>query len=249
MNASRLRQCRLLAGQAWRETLHLRLVWALAGLAVGLAAGASVLVQFHFGSTEARFLRDYIETATVCGGTLLAIVLVTTLVHNGVAGRALPVLLTRGVSRTTWLVSRLPAAGAALAVLVCVGQLLLVWQLAWRGHPVPWDALVLAAWAGWLRLMLVASFALLAAAGTRSTLLAFGLSTALSAAAQLSGIIDWARGHSAGIVACGWTGLHWLVPDFARLSAMGGMAACVYASGYACLYALCAVAVFSRREL
>jgi hypothetical protein len=48
----------------------------------------------------------------------------------------------------------------------------------------------------------------------------------------------------------GWQLLNWLVPSFQMLEAgTGGVAALIYATGYAALYALLACAIFSRREI
>ena len=101
-----------------------------------------------------------------------------------------------------------------------------------------------------LRLSLVSGFALTACAATQGVLFASGLALGLTLAAQLASILEWAGRHSGTTVRWGWQMLDWLVPSFQILEAgTNGLAALVYATGYAALYVLLACAIFSRREI
>lgn len=250
MNAAGPRRMWWLVQQALREVAQLRFAWLLGGTALLMIAGASVLREFNFGAEERRFLRDFVEATLALWGTVMAILLNVEMVQGGVEQGSLVMTFMRGVRRHEWLLSRWAAVGVALAWLTVLGYLTLGGLLAWHGHAVSVGELALAGGRMFLRLALVSSFALAAAAASRGLLLASGLALGLTLAAQLSSILQWAGRHGDASVRWGWQLLDWLVPAFRVLdSGTNALQALVYATGYAALYALLACALFSRREI
>jgi ABC-type transport system involved in multi-copper enzyme maturation permease subunit len=239
-----------LVQQALREVVHLRFVW-VAGLAtLVMIVGVVVLREFNFGAEEGRFFRDYAEATLVLWGTVVAIMLNISMVQGGVERGSLVMTFMRGVRRHEWLLSRWLAVGVALAWLTLLGYVTLGILLARYGHDVPVHELTVAGGRMFLRLALVASFALTACAAARGLLLASGLALGLTLAAQLTSILGWVGRQSGTAVHWGWQMLDWLVPSFQMLEAgTSAWHALIYAAGYASLYALLACAIFSRREI
>ncbi|GEM_PF-2061324 len=236
--------------QALREVVHLRFVWIMGFIALVMIAGVSVLREFNFGTEEGRFLRNYVEATLALWGTVIAVILNVAMVQGGVERGALVLTLVRGVQRHEWLLSRWVAVAVALAWLTLLGYVTLGVLLVRHGHVAPVSELTLAGGRMFLRLMLVASFALTACVVARGFLMATGLALGLTLAAQLSSILEWAGRHGGTNTNWGWQILSWVVPAFHVLDgSTKALDTLLYASGYAALYALLACAIFSRREI
>ena len=250
MNFPAARRMWWLVQQALREVVHLRFVW-IAGLAtLVMIVGVSVLREFNFGAEEARFVRDYSEATLSFWGTVVAVTLIVSMILGGAERGSLVLTLVRGVRRHEWLLSRWVAVIVALAWLALLGYVALGILLARHGHSIPAGGLMIAGGRMFLRLVLVSSFALIACVAVRGFLMASGLALALTLAAQLASILEWAGRHSGTTASWGWKVLGWVVPAFHVLD--GGtrpVDAIIYAFGYAALYAMLASAIFSRREI
>ncbi len=240
----------LLTQHALREAAHLRLAWGVALAILVLVAGASVLDEFNFGVERARFFADFAEATLALFGAALAIVMVGALFYGAVENRTLGPLFVRGVRRPEWLLSLLLAVWVALAWLALAVAILLAGLLAWRGHAVAGAPLAARFGFAWLRLALVAGFALTFCCLSRSPLLAVLLSLAFTLAAHLSPVIERARLHGRAMTQAGWTALDWLLPNLAALDMEKHPASpAAYAAGYAALYFLLSCLLFSRREI
>jgi hypothetical protein len=239
-----------LTQQALDEARHLRLAWIMLIAALALVAGASVLREFNFGAEESRFVRDFAEGALALFGTVLAIALSAVLVQGGLANDGVGFVLVRGVRRHEWLLSRWLAVCVALGWLVLPGYLLLGALLRARGHPVSVELLVRNAGLMFLRLAVIADFSLLCSVVARGFPLAVVLSLALSLAAQLAPMIEWAQRHGGNSGQWLWTLLAWLVPNFDAFEPGGELGhAVAYAGSYAIIYLGVSSLIFSQREL
>jgi ABC-type transport system involved in multi-copper enzyme maturation permease subunit len=239
-----------LTQQALEEVRYLRLVWVLLIAALTLAAGASMLREFNFGAEESRFIRDFAEGSLALFGVVLAIALSAVLVQAGLANDGLAFVLVRGVPRHEWLLSRWLAVCVALGWLVLFGYLLLGVLLSVHGHPISAGVLSRNAGLMFLRLAVVADFAVLCSVVTRGLPLAVFLSLALSLAAGLAPMIEWAQHHGGNSGRWLWTSLAWLVPSFAVFDSGHEFGhAAGYASGYAIIYLGASCLIFSQREL
>ncbi len=239
-----------LTQQALDEARHLRLVWVILIAAFTLAAGASTLREFNFGAEESRFIRDFAEGTLVLFGTILVIVLSTVLVQGGLAHDGVGFVLVRGVPRHEWLLSRWLAVCVALGWLVLPGYLLLGVILNAHGHPISAGLLLRNAGLMFLRLAVVADFALLGSVVTRGFPLAVFLSLALALASQFAPIIEWAQRHGENSGRWLWASLAWVVPSFEVFEPGNEFGhAIAYAGGYAIIYLGVSCLIFSQREL
>jgi ABC-type transport system involved in multi-copper enzyme maturation permease subunit len=239
-----------LTQQALAEARHLKLVWIMLIATLALVAGASMLREFNFGAEEPRFIRDFAEGALALFGTVLAIALSAVLVQGGLATDGIGFVLVRGVRRHEWLLSRWLAVCVSLGWLVLAGYLLLGALLGFHGHPISVELLVRNAGLMFLRLALVAEFALLCSVAARGFPLAVVLSLALSLAAQLAPMIEWAQRHGGNSGRWLWTSLAWLVPSFEAFESGNEFGhAIAYAGGYAIIYLGVSCLIFSQREL
>ena len=244
------RRLSLLAGEAVREALHLRLPWALALACLGLGAGGAALTGFNFGLAEPRFLSDLADGELALFGGAQALLLTVVLVHGALERGRPQLLLARGVRRWEWLAGNLAAAWAASAALAAGVYLVLGALLLWRGHAVDPAGLAADGARAFFRLAVVAALALATAAICRSTFLAAVLALALTVAGQLAPVAHWNATHGGPAGRTGWTALGCILPDFSLLGDGSTLAAAAgRASVYCALYGLLAAAVFARRDL
>ncbi len=263
----------LIAAHTFRVAVRQRLSRLLLAMLASSAAAALVLRDFHFGSSEQKFILDAGFGAVAMFGAILAIVATAQLFSAELERRTVLMVLAKPVRRTEFILGQL--SGVLLLLLVfCASVTALLVGLTWwpRGGPAAGAAGVAvpavcgsAALCGlvqWLKLGVLAAFTLLVSCYARSSLLAVMVGFGVLAIGHLHHL---ARDFYA-VTGPAWAALvarlvSLALPDFQlfavadRASAggpwPGGMLAgiAVYALAYMGVLTALAVWFFRRREL
>ncbi len=227
------------------EALHQRIVWLLAGAAVAVVLEAGVLRDLNFGGAEAHFFISAARVALGLTGSVLGALLGPTLLSAGLA----PVLFARGVRRAEWVGANLAAVVVALGWLVVVLGAALAASLAWHGHGEAIGPALRALARGGGPLIVLAAAAMFFASVFARLVPAAAATLALAVGGQIAPVLDHVRAQSGVVGGVFWRAVDWLVPNFEFAGRAAGGVAAAYVLGFAALYALAAVVVFSRREL
>ncbi len=231
------------------QALHQRVAWALAAVAFGIVAGGSVLRVFNFGDEEPRFFLNLAQASLLGSGTLLAAVLGPLLFCEGLASRTTHLFLTRGARRGEIV------SGAVLAMVTLLGWLVLLHAVALsflmlsHGHGAGLSISLRLLAAGFGPLLIIGSMAVLMPILLHRPALATLGTLALTVAGQLAPVLQHMQTRSEGFVAWLWSGLAYVVPNFAIFETAPASIAALYAGGYAALYWALAVLCFARREI
>ena len=251
-----LARVRLVALQAVREALHLRIAPLFFAFALAPVVAVGWLREFNFGTAEIKFIIDLGHGALSVGGTLLAVLATVQLVHGELAGRTVQMLLTRPLTLAEFLSGKLLGLLALMtwfaAGLAMVLALVALWRGRASGADLPWTFLLGGVAFIWLKLVVTVALTMLVCTYARSGLFAAGVGLLLVMLAHLR--------HLAG-TAGGWSrGLTLALPDFqlfdperlASVSPSAGLwvvaASAAYAAAYLILYTVFAGWLLQRRE-
>lgn len=268
------RRVGLIARNTLREASRQKLLLALAVLAAGFVLGAHWLREFHFGSSELKFIADCGLGAMSVFGALLVIAATAQLFFSELEHRTALTLLAKPVSAADFMLGKLLGL-AALAGAYCVFIAALLAAVLWlretellRSFPddftakrtIAYGNLAVAAFLHWCKLTVLAAFGLLIASFARGALFAVVLSSFVYAAAQLKHIAEEAAPRLvAGSVRTVTFICARLVPDFQVFALADSLTGAVMpedvvrAVGYAVCYAAAAAGLsvvgFRHREL
>lgn len=266
----------LIAGYTFREAVRQRLLMVLIMVAAALVAGALFFRDFHFGSSELKFLEDAGFGAVAFFGAMLAIVAPVQLFFGDIERRTVLTVLAKPVWRAEFIMGKLGGVLLLLLVFCTVMTTLLAGLIAWRatglmaahpaafatGRKAAYVALALCGLAQWLKLGVLAALTLFVASYARSSLFAMMAGFLALVACQL----QYLARDFYGVVESGWArGGVWLLglvlPDFQlfnfaekvaagenlSVGVIGGLAA--YALAYMAVFSGLAVYCFRHREL
>ena len=267
---------RWIAGNTFREAVRQRLLLLLIMVAATMTGGALFFSDFHFGSSELKFVTDVGFGALAFFGAILSIVSSAQFFFDEIERRTVLTVLAKPVWRAEFVLGKL--GGVLLLLLVFCGLVtaLLAGLLWWRetglmkAHPGTFETGRVVAYAGvawcglvqWLKLSVLAALTLLVASYARSSLLAIMAGFVALVIGQLQYLARDFYGMMDSSLARGgvWLG-GLLFPNFQlfdvtdrvgageTLSAglIGGLAA--YALAYMSVYGGLAVYCFRHREL
>ncbi len=266
----------LIAGQTFREAVRQRLARLLLAMLAASAGVALVLRDFHFGTTEQKFILDAGFGAEALFGSILAIAATAQFFFGEIERRTVLMVLAKPVRRAEFVLGKL--GGVLLLLLVfCAALTALLIALVWaQGRTLATGggsaaAPVSAALCGgialcglvqWLKLSVLAAVTLLVASYARSSLFAVMAALAVLVAGHLHPLArDYYAAAGPGWAATGARLLSWALPDFRlfdladqvagggplRAGAIAGIAG--YGLAYLAVLSALAVWCFQRREL
>jgi len=272
MNAGIISPARvaLIAGQTFREAVRQRLLGLLLAMLAASAGVALVLRDFHFGTTEQKFVLDAGFGAEALFGSILAIAATAQLFLGEIERRTVLMVLAKPVRRAEFVVGKL--GGVLLLLLVfCAALTALLIALVWaQGRPwasagagaALFGGIALCGFVQWLELSVLAAATLLIASFARSSLFAVMTAFAVLVAGHLHPLArDFYAATGPGWAAAGARLLSWVLPDFRLFDVAdrvaggpplsAGVIAGIAGYGIAYLGGLSALAVwcFHRREL
>jgi len=102
------------------EAVRQRLFGALLVLAAGMIAGAQLLREFNFGSSELKFITDFGFGAVTLFGTILAVVTAAQLFFAEIENRTALTLLAKPVFRAEFVLGKFAGVAVVLALFVVV---------------------------------------------------------------------------------------------------------------------------------
>ena len=181
-----LARMNLIAGNTFREAVRQRLLPLLILVAAAMAGGAMLFRDFHFGSSELKFVMDVGFGALTFFGAILSIVASAQLFFSEIERRTVLTVLAKPVWRAEFILGKL--GGVLLLLLVyCVLVTTLLAGLLWwcetalmkadpgafeAGRTVAYAGLVWCGLVQWLKLGVLAALTLLVASYARSSLFA-----------------------------------------------------------------------------
>jgi ABC-type transport system involved in multi-copper enzyme maturation permease subunit len=266
----------LIAGSTFQEAVRQRLLRVLIVVAGIMVGGALFFRDFHFGSSELKFLEDVGFGAVTFFGAILAIAAPAQLFFADIDRRTVLTVLAKPVWRAEFILGKLGGVLLLLLVFCLAMTALLAGLIAWResgmmsapadaaeaSRMAPYAALALCGLAQWLKLGVLAALTLLVATYARSSLFAMMVGFLALVGCQL----QYLARDFYGMVESGWgRGCVWLLglvlPDFQlfniaekvaaggdlAVGAIGGLAA--YALAYTTVFSGLAVFCFRHREL
>lgn len=124
----------MLARQALREALHLRLGLLVGMAGLGLCGGAAGLRQYSFGQAELKFMADFGGAVTGLTSMVLAALVPAQLFFRDLESRTMDVLLTRTVRRWEYLAGKFAGTACLLAGYIGILSLLLTMILVRQGR-------------------------------------------------------------------------------------------------------------------
>jgi ABC-type transport system involved in multi-copper enzyme maturation permease subunit len=174
----------LIAQNTLREAARQRLFNFLLLLALALVVGARWFRDFNFGAPELKFLADCGFGAMAFFGAALTIAATAQLFFSEIENRTVLTLLAKPVWRTEFVVGKFLGIAALTAVFCALLTVLLAAVLAWRegqlrqefpesfaqGGMVSYGLVALGGWLQWLKLAVLAAFALLVASYAQTQL-------------------------------------------------------------------------------
>jgi ABC-type transport system involved in multi-copper enzyme maturation permease subunit len=168
----------LIAGHTFREAARQRLLRLLVLLLLAAGAGALVLRDFHFGSSELRFLLDAGFGAETIFGSILAVVATAHLFFGETDRRTVLMVLAKPVGRSEFVLGKLAGVLGLLLVFCGTATALLAGLVGWRqlalpgGTPVALGDVILCGLVEWLKLDVLAALTLLVCCYAQSSLFA-----------------------------------------------------------------------------
>lgn len=258
------------------EAVRQRFFGALLLLAAGMIAGAQLLREFNFGSSELKFITDFGFGAVTLFGTILAVILAAQLFFAEIENRTALTLLAKPVHRSEFVLGKFVGVAVVLAAFTAVTMLVLVAVLWVResalmaampeafedGRLVRYGSI---GWFGavqWLKFCVVAAITLLIASFAHTNLYAVVLAFLVVLICHLQYLAhdSWRR-MAGGIARAGTWLLAVMFPNFQvfnvgdRIAAGEALAAQVvggamaYGTLYVGVFVGLAIFVFSRREI
>jgi ABC-type transport system involved in multi-copper enzyme maturation permease subunit len=271
-----LARMNLIAGNTFHEAVRQRLLPLMILVAAAMAGGALLFRDFHFGSSEWKFVLDVGFGALTFFGAILSIVASAQLFFSEIERRTVLAVLAKPVWRAEFILGKL--GGVLLLLLVyCVLVTTVLAGLLWWGEnalgkadPGAFEAGRTVAYAGvvwcglvqWLKLGVLAALTLLVASYARSSLFAILAGFGALVICQLQSLARDCYGMTDSSLTRGGLELLGLVfPNFQlfdvtdRVAAggtlsfglVGGIAA--YALAYLGVYSGLSVYCFRNREL
>lgn len=179
-----LRRTGLIAQNTLREAARQRLFNFLLFLALALVLGARWFRDFNFGAPELKFLADCGFGAMAFFGAALTIAATAQLVFSEIENRTALTLLAKPVWRAEFLLGKFAGIAALAGVFCLLLTALLAAVLFWRegqlmreypdnfagGRAVSYGMVALAGLMQWLKLTVLAAFALLVASFAQTQL-------------------------------------------------------------------------------
>jgi ABC-type transport system involved in multi-copper enzyme maturation permease subunit len=266
----------LIAGHTLREAARQRLLRLLVLLLPAAGAGALVLRDFHFGSSELRFLLDAGFGAETIFGSILAVVATADLFFGETDRRTVLMVLAKPVGRSEFILGKLAGVLGLLLFFCGAATALLAALVGWRqlalapagtgalagGTPVALGDVILCGLVQWLKLDVLAALTLLVCCFARSSLFAVVAGFAALVIGQLQHIARDFYAQAGSL----WTAyaarlLSLALPDFQLFnvadrvtagdplpgSLVAGIA--LYALAYLGVFSALAIYCFDHREL
>lgn len=249
-----LARLRLVALMAVREALHLRIVTLFVVVALLPLAAVGWLREFNFGTAEWKFIVDFGHGALGAGGLVLAVLATVQLTFSDLENGSAPMLLTRALTPTEFLLGKYAGMLALLAWFATGLGAVLLGVLWWRTgvHGFPLAAVLGGIALIWLKLAVTVALTLVVCSYARSALFAMGVALLLVVAAHLRPIVG---------PGFGWTQvLVQVLPNFQLFSPerfmdatpaarpMLAAGSAIYALAYGALYSTVAAWFLRRRE-
>lgn len=258
------------------EAVRQRLFAVLLVLAAGMTAGAQLLREFNFGSSELKFITDFGFGALSLFGTILAVVTAAQLFFSEIENRTALTLLAKPVLRSEFVLGKFAGVAVVLALFSAVTTVVLVTVL-WmrenalmdavpeafeRGRLVQYGSIVAFGILQWLKFSLIAAITLLVAGFSNTNLYSVAISFLVVAICHLQYLAheSWRRAGS-WVTRGAAAALAAVFPNFQmfsvgdRIAAGEPLGAGVLAgsAGYGAFYVMVVVAlaifVFRRREI
>ena len=179
-----VRRTWLIAQNTLREAARQRLFNFLLFFALALVLGARWFRDFNFGAPELKFLADCGFGAMAFFGAALTIAATAQLFFSEIENRTALTLLAKPVWRTEFVVGKFLGVAALVAIFCALLTVLLAAVLAWRegqlreefpenfaqGRMVSYSMIALGGFMQWLKLAVLAGFALLVASYAQTQL-------------------------------------------------------------------------------
>lgn len=268
-----LRRTGLIAQNTLREAARQKLFAFLLLLALALVLGARWFRDFNFGAPELKFLADCGFGAMAFFGAALTIAATAQLFFSEIENRTALTLLAKPVWRTEFVVGKFLGVAALAAVFCGLLTGLLAAVLWWRegqlmqefsenfaqGRAVSYGLVALAGFLQWLKLAVLAAFALLVASFAQTQLFTVVTGFFILVICHLQYLAQDAYARSGA-----WLGrilgglIAGIFPNFQMFALADSLAAAdappaahvarvvVYALGY--MVVACGLAVFSFRQ-
>jgi len=267
---------RVIAELTVLEAVRQRLFGALLALAAGMIAGALLLREFNFGSSELKFITDFGFGAVTLFGTILAVVTAAQLFFAELESRTALTLLAKPVLRSEFVLGKFAGVAAVLALFTAVTTGVLVAVLWMResalreiapeafeqGRLVQYGSIAAFALLQWLKFAVVAALTLVVAGFAHTNLYSVVLSFLVVLICHLQYLAheSWQKAAS-GVARIAALLLAAVFPNFQmfnvgdRIAAgqpidpavLGGSAA--YGGLYLAVFLVLAIHVFRRREI
>lgn len=268
-----LRRTGLIALNTLREAARQKLFAFLLLLALALVLGARWFRDFNFGAPELKFLADCGFGAMAFFGAALTIAATAQLFFSEIENRTALTLLAKPVWRTEFVVGKFLGVAALVAAFCGLLTVLLAAVLWWRegqlmeefrenftqGRAVSYELVALAGFLQWLKLAVLAAFALLVASFAQTQLFTVVTGFFILVICHLQYLAQDAYARSGS-----WLGqvlggaIAGIFPNFQMFALADSLAAAdappaahvarvaVYALGY--IVVACGLAVFSFRQ-
>ncbi|MBE2215784.1 MAG: ABC transporter permease [Opitutaceae bacterium] len=271
-----LRRIGVIAELTVLEAVRQRLFGVLLVLAAGMIAGAQLLREFNFGSSELKFITDFGFGAVTLFGTILAVVTAAQLFFAEIENRTALTLLAKPVFRAEFVLGKFAGVAAVLALFVGVTTGVLV-AVLWmreqslmasvpeafeRGRLVQYGSVVAFGALQWLKFSVIAALTLVIAGFANTNLYSVVISFLVVLICHLQYLAheSWRR-MASGVGRTAAMLLAAVFPNFQmfnvgdRVAAgqaidpvvLGGSAA--YGALYLAVFLALAVYVFRRREI
>jgi ABC-type transport system involved in multi-copper enzyme maturation permease subunit len=274
--ASSLARLGWIARNTMREAVRQRIFVFVVVLAVLMVAGALLLREFNFGTSELKFLADFGFGALTLFGSLLAVVVTAQLFFGEIENRTVLTILAKPVRRSEFIAGKFLGVWAVLLVFCVVVALTLLLVLYTReaallrtlpdrppgGELVDYGGIIAYCVLQWLKFGVVAGFTMLIASYAHTNLFTIAAAFLVLVICHLQHLAQdaWKHGASAGTRAGAWLLAH-VFPNFQLFNVgdrvAGGHGISLELVGRVAAYALVYVAVtlglatylFRRREV
>ena len=271
-----LARMNLIAGYTFREAVRQRILPLMILVAAAMTGGALLFRDFHFGSSELKFVMDVGFGALTFFGAILSIVATAQLFFSEIERRTVLAVLAKPVWRAEFILGKLGGVLLLLLVYCMLVTTVLVGLLWWcdtalrKADPGPFEtgravAYVGVVWCGlvqWLKLSVLAAMTLMVASYARSSLFAILAGFCALVICQLQSLArDCYEMMDSSLTRGGLELLGLVFPNFQlfdvtdRVAAGGTLSVgvivgiAVYALAYLSVYGGLAVYCFRNREL
>ena len=242
-----------------REALRNKVLYSILAFAALVVAVAALFGSASIGD-QMKFVKDFSLAAISLFGVVIAVTLGVNMLSKELGRRTILNILSKPVARWQFVVGKFVGLTATLAVVVtCMTTALIGIVGAFEGHLD--TGLVVAGVTVVLELMIVVAVALLFSAIVVTPTLAGLFTVATFVAGRSAAHLAYFRGDGTNpTVRAAATVLYWILPHLNRLDVADQVAygdavawstlalAAAYATAYAAVLLLLAVALFERRE-